>query len=465
MKLKKGRRQCQDVLVVLVLLQHSPTLCQGELAFRGDVGDGWCVFLHCYNCVQVKATPPPGTLALPGVCFYVADLLLSLSPLCADEATCMSGTGQLLQGWWLSTPSLSAPLSALGFRNPTEQVVKQQCAGNRGQRHGLGAWVPSAVALGSVTCWWLFAAHHWGQAVWEWLLPTQLPHPHHAITCPCSQPDVLLQAGKHGSVTCPGLQGAGWTPQLLATWTDGMAGAQWDCELGLSEGILERQFTNSCYPMETPAWGISKIPSLSKAEASPSWFLKAIQDSSTFPNPSKGWAEGHWWPEQAPQARWPAGVFKGGSSHTQWGEEAGLISGMSLPCPQLLCATNNKCFRETAQNEPLSWGQALVSVWVTQLQRQGPAPHLLAAPRALNSCCAAAQHQHLTWGSILQLLRPGLSRGPVLWLGKLFCPRPSKVAVFIQVASFHLSVWAGICCLRIRWASASEVGSRSLIPG
>lgn len=45
----------------------------------------------------------------------------------------MSGTGQLLQGRWLSTPSLSAPLSALGFRNPTAQVVKQQCAGNTGQ--------------------------------------------------------------------------------------------------------------------------------------------------------------------------------------------------------------------------------------------------------------------------------------------------------------------------------------------
>lgn len=133
MKLKKGRRQCQDVLVVLVLLQHSPTLCQGELAFIGDAGDGWCVFLHSYNRVQDKATPPPEALALPGVHFYVADLLLSLSLSCADEATCMSGTGQLLQGRWLSTPSLSAPLSALGFRNPTAQVVKQQCAGNTGQ--------------------------------------------------------------------------------------------------------------------------------------------------------------------------------------------------------------------------------------------------------------------------------------------------------------------------------------------
>lgn len=65
----------------------------------------------------LKATPPPGALALPGVHFCVADLLQSLSPLCADEATCISGTGPLLQGWWLSTPSLSAPLSALGFRN------------------------------------------------------------------------------------------------------------------------------------------------------------------------------------------------------------------------------------------------------------------------------------------------------------------------------------------------------------
>lgn len=115
----------------------------------------------------------------------------------------------------------------------------------------------------------VFAAHHPGEGMWEWLLPTQLPHPHHAITCPCSQPGVLLQAGKCGSVTRPGLQGAGWTPQLLSTWTDGMAGAQWDCELGLSGGTLERQFANSCYPMETPAWGISKIPSLSTAEASP----------------------------------------------------------------------------------------------------------------------------------------------------------------------------------------------------
>lgn len=95
--------------------------------------------------------------------------------------------------------------------------------------------------------------------------------PHRAFSWPSSQPDVLLlQAGKCGSVTCPGLQGAGWLPQLLAAWTDGLAGAQWDCDLGLSEGTLQTQFTNSRYPMETPAWGISKIPSLSKAEVSPS---------------------------------------------------------------------------------------------------------------------------------------------------------------------------------------------------
>lgn len=99
-----------------------------------------------------------------------------------------------------------------------------------------------------------------------------------------------------------------------------------------------------------------------------------------------------------------------------------------------------------------------------QLQRRGPAPYLLAAPRVLNSC-AAAQHQHLIWGSVLQLHRPDLSMELALWLGKLFSPRASKVVVFTQVPSFHLSVRAGIYCLRIRQASASEVGSRSLIPG
>lgn len=144
------------------------------------------------------------------------------------------------------------------------------------------------------------------------------------------------------------MQGAGWTPQPLPTWTDGRAGAQWDCDLGLSEGALERQFTNSCHPMETPARGISKISSLSKAEASPSWFPKATQDAGAFPNPSKSRAEGQQWPERAPWAQRPAGVFKGGSSPTQWGEEPGPICGISSPYPQLLCATN-KCFRETAQ--------------------------------------------------------------------------------------------------------------------
>lgn len=55
MKLKKGRRQFQDVLVVLVLLQHSPTLRQGELALVGDAGDGGCVF----PTVIVSRTKPP----------------------------------------------------------------------------------------------------------------------------------------------------------------------------------------------------------------------------------------------------------------------------------------------------------------------------------------------------------------------------------------------------------------------
>lgn len=36
------------------------------------------------------------------------------------------------------------------------------------------------------------AGVHPGQAMWGWLLPTQPPHLHLAITCPCSQPDVLL---------------------------------------------------------------------------------------------------------------------------------------------------------------------------------------------------------------------------------------------------------------------------------
>lgn len=206
MKLKKGRRQCQDILVVLVLLQHSPTMRQGELALIGDAGDGWCVFPHSYHRVQDKASPPPGPLALPGVHFCVADLMLSLSPFCADEATCISGTGQLLQGWWLSTPSLGASLSVLGFRNPTEQAVgKQQSAGNRGQSHGLGACVPSAVALGSISCCWCLLlppqAGHVGVVA-----ATPLPHPPHAFPCPCSQPEARLQAGKHGSVTCPVLR-------------------------------------------------------------------------------------------------------------------------------------------------------------------------------------------------------------------------------------------------------------------
>lgn len=102
--------------MVLVLVQHSPTLRQGELALVGDAGDGGVCFSHCYHCVQDKATSPPGALALPGVCFCVADPLQSLSPLCADEATCISGTGQVARGW-LSTPSLSAALSALGLRS------------------------------------------------------------------------------------------------------------------------------------------------------------------------------------------------------------------------------------------------------------------------------------------------------------------------------------------------------------
>lgn len=187
---------------------------------------------------------------MPGVHFCVADLLPSLSPLCAGDATCTSGTGQLLQGWWLSTPSLCALLSALGVSNPAEQVVvKQQLRPE--------PWAGSLCSLcrGTGQRWLLalFAAHQPRQGMWGWLLPTQPPHPHHVFTCPCSQPDVLLRAGKRGSVACRGLQGAGWTPQLLTTWRDGMAGAQGDCVLQLSEGTLEGQFTNLCYPMETPA--------------------------------------------------------------------------------------------------------------------------------------------------------------------------------------------------------------------
>lgn len=120
------------------------------------------------------------------------------------------------------------------------------------------------MALSSVTCWCPPWTGHVGVVAAH---PASSPPPcYHLplLTARCA----ALQAGKHGSVSCPGLQGAGWTPQLLATWTYGMAGAQWDCDLGLSEGTLERQFTNSCYPMEIPARGISKIPSLSKAEAS-----------------------------------------------------------------------------------------------------------------------------------------------------------------------------------------------------
>lgn len=324
MKLKKGRRQCQDILVVLVLLQHSPTMRQGELALIGDAGDGWCVFPHSYHRVQDKASPPPGPLALPGVHFCVADLMLSLSPFCADEATCISGTGQLLQGWWLSTPSLGASLSVLGFRNPTEQAVgKQQSAGNRGQSHGLGACVPSAVALGSISCCWCLLlppqAGHVGVVA-----ATPLPHPPHAFPCPCSQPEARLQAGKHGSVTCPVWGSWMDTPAThhLERWHGWSPVGLWSGALRRNLGEVVHQFM---LPMETPAWGISKIPSLSKAEASPSWFPKAIQDAGAFPNPSKGWEEGHWWPEHAPWVQWPAGVFKGGSSHTQQGEEPGLF--------------------------------------------------------------------------------------------------------------------------------------------
>lgn len=42
--------------MVLVLLQHSPTLRQGELALVGDAGDGGCVFP---TVIIVSRTKPP----------------------------------------------------------------------------------------------------------------------------------------------------------------------------------------------------------------------------------------------------------------------------------------------------------------------------------------------------------------------------------------------------------------------
>lgn len=272
-----------------------------------------------------KPLLPPGALALPGVCFCVADLMLSLSPVCTDEVTCISGTGQLLQGWWLSTPSLRASLSVLGSRNPTEHVVvKQQCAGNRGQSRGLGACAPSAVALGSVSCW-------------QGLLLTTLGRPWGGG---CYLPSFLTLTMLSSALVHSLSTAASWQmwlchmPWAAGSWMDTPATRHlhrwrgWSL-VGLWSGALRRDlgeaFTNSCYPTETPAWGISKTPSLSKAEASPSRFPKAIQDAGAFPNPSKGWAEGHWWPEHAPWVQWPAGVFKGGSSHMQWGEEPGLF--------------------------------------------------------------------------------------------------------------------------------------------
>lgn len=75
--------------------------------------------------------------------------------------------------------------------------------------------------------------------MWGWLLPP------HFLTLPMLSP-ALVHSLRHGfklanmALSHALSEGAGWTPQLLTTWRDGMDGAQLDCDLVLSEGILER---------------------------------------------------------------------------------------------------------------------------------------------------------------------------------------------------------------------------------
>lgn len=120
----------------------------------------------------------------------------------------------------------------------------------------------------------------------------------------------------------PGLQGAGWTAQLLTTWTEGMAGAQWD--LGLSKGTMERQFTSSCYPRKHQHGGFPKFPLFLRLNHLPADFQRPFM--VLVPSQILQRAEQRvtddlsMLPESSDLL-----VFKGGSSHTQRGEEPGLF--------------------------------------------------------------------------------------------------------------------------------------------
>lgn len=335
--------------------------------------------------------------------------------------------GKLQGGGWAHPPWVQPCLpwgSGAHWAGGGEAAV----CDNRGQSCGLGACAPSALAQGSISCWWFLLVTTSGRLVGLAAAhPTSSPSPRFHLTlftawCTTASWQTRL-------CQSPGLQGAGWTPRPLPTWTDGMAGAQWDCDLGLSEGALERQFTNSCHPVETSARGISKTPSLSKAEASHSWVPKAIQDAGAFLNPSKSRAEGQQSPEHAPWAQWLAGVFKGGSSHTQWGEEPGLILDLSSPYPQLLCATNNKCFRETAQTWTFELGTGSGKCLSHPAKESGTCSPSSCGSQSLELlCCSTAPTPHLGLHPPAAQAKSEQGTSPVA--GKVVFPRASKAAFF-----------------------------------
>lgn len=171
---------------------------------------------------------------MPGLHFCTADLLLSLLSLCADEATSVSGAGQLLRGQWVSAPSLLAPCSAAALRRDSATPrfsnraglvpVKQRCAGNRSQSRGPSACVRSAAAPGSISCWavtrCLGQGTRRGRCPLVLLALCQRPCHHSGtallliFTCHHSQPDVLLREGVCKLVALPCALGSGEPLQL-----------------------------------------------------------------------------------------------------------------------------------------------------------------------------------------------------------------------------------------------------------
>lgn len=317
--------------------------------------------------------------------------------------------------------------SVPGVSSPTGLVpVKQQCARNRSQSCGLGACICSATAPASFS-WW--GCHSLPQPRCpKGSLPThvlcqRLCHCSSAtqlliFTRNRSQPDLQLQDGRRKPVALPHALGCAEPPQLPHCpgrgqrvhwgWHGLFSAASWAGAVGRDAGEPVQQPRSPHGNTSTGA----EIPPVSEAEAP--------HDACT----AKSW--------QLFRALVPSGVLQraeqkvaGGPSTPSPGEEKSGGSFLTWPQPSLLCPTPTappvlwraNTSQKLHKTTTLSWRWTPVSAWTAQLQHQGPAPHLLVFPQVLNTR-AAAQHQHLIWGSRSeQETSPGAS-----WLVSLQVP-------------------------------------------